>query len=164
MSGPGPLGIVAGRGALPRLVAVAMEAAARPVEIVTLAPLPEPWIGRFPHRTIPFEALGAIFEHFSAAGIRDICLAGAMERPTLDPTRFDPTLAALAPRLLPLLREGDDALLRALIEVFEARGFRIVAAHEIVPELVIGAGTLTVHAPSKADCEDIARGRAILGA
>ena len=75
-------------------------------------------------------------------GVERVCFAGAVSRPRLDPSLFDPATAQLVPRLLGAMQAGDDATLREVLALFEEAGFAIVAAHEIAADLLPGPGVL----------------------
>jgi DUF1009 family protein len=53
------------------------------------------------------------------------------------------------------LARGDDGLLKVVVRGLEARGFAVVGAHQIVPNLTAEEGPLTRLAPSRADWKDI---------
>ncbi len=149
--------IIAGSGSLPGLLH-----AAGPALIVGLEGVPRDLPG-VPDIVARFERLGALFSDLRAAGVDELCFAGGMARPALDPTAFDSETVALMPRLLPVLSQGDDALLRAVIGVFEEQGFTVRGAHEIRPDLVVSAGPI-VGTPEPRDLADAARGSALLEA
>ncbi len=108
-----------------------------------------------------FEQLGELFDTLRAADITEVCLAGAMGRPALDPVAFDPFTVARMPILMQAMTQGDDALLRAVIAVIEGEGFAVVAAHALRPDLVAPAGVL---AGTRVHGADAARARAVLDA
>ncbi|MBF9041966.1 UDP-2,3-diacylglucosamine diphosphatase LpxI [Rhodobacterales bacterium HKCCE4037] len=147
--------IIAGSGALPRLL---LEA-----EIAYVVQFKGVVIDR--HKAPPikarFEQLGKLFDDLRAKEVTEVCLAGAMGRPTLDPVAFDPFTAAKMPMLMAAMGQGDDALLRAIVSVIEGEGFRVVAAHEIRPDLVAQAGVIAGKPMGESDA---ARGREVLAA
>lgn len=147
--------IIAGTGVLPELLA---EAA--PANVVAFPGLPvsTAGAGRIEAR---FERLGQLFDDLTAAGVREVCFAGAMTRPQLDPAALDETTQALMPRLAAAMAQGDDALLRDLAALFEERGFVILGARDVRPDLVVAAGDLCGDAMPEAD---VARARAVLDA
>lgn len=71
------------------------------------------------------------------AGVSRVVLAGGVRnRPHVRDLKFDwPTLRAV-PYVLGALGKGDDALLRAFIGLLESFGFKVVGAHEVVPDLL----------------------------
>lgn len=115
---------------------------------------------------IPFrvEKLGALFKALRAAGVAEVVFAGAVARPRLDPAQFDFKTLTLAPRIVSAMKGGDDTTLRAVLDIFEAEGFAVRAAQDIVPELLPPEGVLTRAQPCPRDCKDAARAAAIVAA
>ena len=109
------------------------------------------------------EQLGALFTALKARGITELCLAGAMGRPALDPAAFDAVTMALLPRLGAAFQQGDDSLAREVIAMLEEQGFTLRAAHELRPDLV-ATGADLAGTPGKAQLADAARARAVLAA
>jgi len=96
-----------------------------------------------------------------AADIKNVVLAGGVtQRPLLRDLRLDlPTLKAL-PRLFGALGKGDDALLRAFINLLESYGFHVVGAHELVGQLLAPEnGRLTRARATSVHARDIALGQ-----
>src|SRR6056297_3975350 len=130
----GRLGIVACGGALPVAIAAAHPGALA----ISLAGVPHDMGDAI--RECRLERLGDIFRTFAEGGVDHVVLAGALARPVLDPADFDDTMRAAAPRLVAAMQAGDDALLRQVIAVFEENGFRIVGAHDVLPDLTAPEG------------------------
>jgi DUF1009 family protein len=57
------------------------------------------------------------------------------------------------------LARGDDGLLKVVVRGLEARGFTVLGAHQIVPDLTTSEGSLTRTVPGKADWRDIEAAR-----
>ncbi len=121
-------------------------------------------LGFDPAATFELERLGEMFEALRRQGVKRIVLAGSLARPALNPTRLDATTMALAPRLMTAMQGGDDAVLRFVIEMFEAEGFTVIGAHEVAPELVATAGLIAGVDPGDGCDADIARAAEILNA
>jgi DUF1009 family protein len=117
-----------------------------------------------PEISARFERLGQLFDDLRSHGVTEVCLAGAMVRPALDPMGFDAKMQALAPRLMAAMQGGDDALLRLVIAVFEEEGFAVRGAHSVVPHLTAQPGLLAGPDPSERAMEDAHRARKILDA
>jgi DUF1009 family protein len=147
--------ILAGAGALPGLL---LEA-----EMAYVVQFKDTVIER--HKAPPikarFEQLGKLFDALRERDVREVCLAGAMGRPALEPVAFDPFTASKMPVLMKAMGQGDDALLRAVVDVIEAEGFAVIAAQDIRPDLVAPAGVIAGEAIAP---DDAARGRAVLEA
>lgn len=158
------LGIVAGTGALPRMLAEAEAEAGRPYRVILFGDEARDWTDAHPLIRVPFEKPGRLFAELRSAGCGRIVFAGWMGRPRPDPLRFDLTALRLAARILPALRGGDDALLRVLAETFEGAGFEMVAPHALLEGLVQPAGVPTRAAPGDADRADAARAEELVAA
>ena len=104
--------IIAGAGALPLLVA-----AAGPAIVVRFAGAPGGTDGA--DLVAQFERLGALFADLKSHGVDELCLAGAMRRVGFDQARLDSETKALLQRLATAMGQGDDALLRSIVAIFE---------------------------------------------
>jgi DUF1009 family protein len=111
--------------------------------------------------TFRVENLGTLMQHLSASGVRHVCFAGGVARPQIDPDRIDAATAPLVPILLDALRRGDDGALRAVIGLFEAAGFGVVAAHDLVPDLLPAPGLLSAARPTSLHQADAARAESV---
>ena len=94
------------------------------------------------------ENLGSLLLHLGSLGVRAVCFSGGVSRPQIDPDRIDAATAPLVPILLDALRRGDDGALRAVMGLFEAAGFAIVSAQDLVPELLPAPGLLSASRPT----------------
>jgi DUF1009 family protein len=158
------VGLIAGAGALPRLIAEERARRRRSYLVVCFEGAAPDWIGAHPHAVVPFEKPGALFRTLREAGVDTVVFAGGLARPQLRPLRFDATAVALAPTILPLLRQGDDALLRGLAAAFEREGFRLAGAHALLRGLLAPEGPLGARRPSADDLGDIERAAALSAA
>lgn len=150
------LAILSGGGALPLMLAQAYPNAMRVVFDGVPHGLADPV------NTHKFEKMGGVFAALHQAGVDRIVLAGGLGRPALNPAEFDAGMMAIAPRLLPALQGGDDAILRLVITVFEEQGFEVVGAHELLRDVTVPEGQMAGDAPSKTALTDAARACDIL--
>ncbi len=112
----------------------------------------------------PLERIGALFAAMKNAGVTRMVFAGTLTRPALNPAEFDAEMTRLAPGLMAAIPQGDDALLRFVIDMFEEQGFAVQGAHELLSGLTGEAGLAVGPAPSKAERADAARAAHILTA
>ncbi|PYE88161.1 hypothetical protein C7477_10832 [Phyllobacterium leguminum] len=157
----GRTAIIAGNGILPLRVAENLEKQGRPPFIVMIRDEADPALHRYDHAEISMVEFRKLIGSMKAAGARNVVLAGGVRsRPHFADLRLDgPTLAAI-PRMIRALGRGDDALLRAFIGLLESYGFKVVGAHEIVPDLLAPpAGSLTLTKPGKDDWHNITLAR-----
>lgn len=151
------IAIVAGRGSLPRLLAEAERRERGSALILRLPDIPLDWVAEGDHVIDAiYEKPGRAFAALREAGADRITFAGAVDRPKLRPLKFDLTMLKLAPRMLPAMRKGDDALLRTVTNIFEERGLTIIAPHDALEGLLAAEGVMA-GTPSEADREDAAR-------
>ncbi|MEM9754431.1 MAG: LpxI family protein, partial [Pseudomonadota bacterium] len=123
--------ILAGTGALPWLV---LEAG--PAEIITFAGTRADLPFGVTHKEVHFEEFGGLIKRLLDRGVTEVCLAGGITRPSLDPSRMDVETQALMPRLVPVLQGGDDGILREVLAILEEAGFAIRAAQDLRPDLI----------------------------
>ncbi|WP_054310881.1 UDP-2,3-diacylglucosamine diphosphatase LpxI [Mesorhizobium sp. 1M-11] len=152
------VGIIAGGGKLPIDVANGLdELGHKPfILMVQGEALPESELGQFEHEVLSLENLGSLIGILKRRGTTHVVLAGEIKRrPRLGAMRFNLGLLAIVPLVISALARGDDGLLKVVVRGLEARGFTVVGAHQIVPNLTASEGALTRVAPSKADWMDI---------
>ena len=107
---------------------------------------------------------GVFRRHARAEGCRDVVFVGTALRPPLRSLRIDWLTLRLLPRIVRAYRGGDDHLISGIARVFEDHGFRIVAPHEVAPEILMPAGPSEADRPRSAIYADIAQALALLAA
>ena len=95
-----------------------------------------------PDLTFRIERLGSFLNDLRSKGLTEVCMAGAVTRPAIDPSAIDDATKPLVPIIMQAIAQGDDGALRAIIGIFEDAGFLVRAAHEIAPDLLPPAGIL----------------------
>lgn len=154
-----PLGIIAGGGDLPRLVAAqAVEHGWTPVILAVGDGIGASWLPG-DSWAMAWGRLGDAFGHLKARGVRRLVMCGTVSvRP--DFRSILPSLRTLAmlPQIFQVIRGGDDNLLRAAAKAFEGRGFELLAVQEILPELLMPEGAVTALRPSDQEQAALRRG------
>ena len=158
------LALFAGQGSLPGLVMDAMVRAGTPVVLCEMEQFPVKGLGETKRLQYRLEGLGPLLAALEAEGVTDVCFAGAISRPDVDLTKVDAVSAPLVQRLVGAFGEGDDALLREVLEIFEDRGFVVRAAHELAPMLLPEAGVLTRVQPIETHENDADKAVAVVAA
>lgn len=156
------LGIIAGSGDLPRLLIEACRVSGRECHVIALEGHADPdAVQDVPHNWLRLGAAGKAIEIGRALKVRDVVLAGGIERPSLSSLRPDwrtvQFIAKLGRKSL-----GDDGILRLIIAEFEAEGFRVIGPDTVLEDLKPKPGLLGKHAPDQTAKDDIARGRDVL--
>jgi len=156
----GRTAIIAGSGVLPLAVARRLEALGAPFFVFLLrGNEPEQALCAYPHCELGLTDLSILLRRLKAEKISNLVLAGGVaRRPNLRDLRWNWPLIKALPQLISAIRQGDDALLRAFMQIMESRGYHIIGAHEIVPELLTPQQNQIVKTrqkPGKAEQADI---------
>lgn len=137
------LGLIAGRGQLPLDIIAQCQAEGRPFFILAIkGQTPEAVVNGYPHAWVHIGEVGAALDHLTRAGVTDLVLAGAIDRPSFSAIKPDREGAKLVARLGMKRFLGDDSLLSALVAYFEQKGFRIVGADSLIGDGVMAEGPL----------------------
>lgn len=160
-SGVGALGILAGGGRFPILVAEAALAQGRPVIIAAIRGEADPAISAYPHRWIGRGQVGTLISLLKHHHARELVIIGGMRQRRLPyPSEMDLSGIFVLLRNWRLLKSGDDGTLRKIARILETRDIRVVGAVEVAPELLMPSGALGACRPSAAVEADIERGLA----
>ena len=155
----GTLGILAGGGALPLVVAAEAMAAGRSVHILAIdgffgdtasAPCPVTPVG--------LGQVGGILHTIKRQNITALVIAGHVDRPEIAQLKLDFGALLALPKLATLMLGGDNHLLTTIIRFFEAKGVAVVGADEIAPGLLAGGGQIGRVSPSSENEADLKRG------
>lgn len=151
------LALIAGQGQLPQFLKQALAARGQSFRLCALEGFPPD--GDFDQTPMEFciEELGSFIQQLTALGVHEVCFAGSIGRPKLDPSRIDAATMPLVPRMMQALQSGDDAALRLVLDLFEEAGLAIKGAHEIAPDLLPKAGISTTAQPLPQDKVDVLR-------
>lgn len=141
------IALIAGTGSLPRLLADRLVARGEMPIICAMEGFAPDLPASLPRLDFRLETLGTLLSTLTMRGVTRLCLAGAVRRPQVDPSLIDAATAPLIPHLAAAMAKGDDGALRGIIAVLEERGFTIVGAAEILPELLPPSGVLTKAQP-----------------
>jgi DUF1009 family protein len=158
MKMPECVGLVAGEGELPAILAHAMLA--RGVDVVAIA-LSEPIYQQLQPLVRRLHCFGAgqgnkIIAALQREGVRDLVLIGKVSKTVLfHRWRFD----SRAWRILRRTKSfQDDVLLTEIIREFESEGLRVVEPSHFLPDLCPKGGILTRRRPTRREWQDIEYG------
>ena len=163
---PSPVGLIAGWGRFPVLVAESLVRSGQPVVCVALKGLADAsleylcddvqWFG--------VAKLGGHMRYFRRHGVRRVTMAGKLFKAELLFQRSVilsqwpdiESIKTFAPHFI-WRREDtrDDSLLTAVTSAFARRSMDVIAATDFAPDLLASAGNLTKKKPSGAQLKDI---------
>jgi len=135
------IGLIAGGGDLPDYVHHAAKANGSLGTIIALEPfVPE---AKFPNADrLRLGQFGKMLRRLKKANCTHICFAGVVKRP--DFKRLKPDLKAMR-HLAGTIRaagQGDDALIRHVLGLFEQEGFQIIAPQDVCADLMLTEGVM----------------------
>jgi DUF1009 family protein len=131
-----PLGIIAGSGSIPVQVARAARDAGRAVFIAALSGSGKPEdYPDFDAQVFGLGQLGALKSACAKRGVRDIIFIGGIVRPGIGDIKPDFGVVRHWAAVMEAFRKGDDGLLKGIIGIFEAQGFRVVDPLSVAPQL-----------------------------
>lgn len=115
------------------------------------------------HEVVNFGELKKALKFFKENKVTHISFIGSIKRPSISSLKLDSEAAFLVAKLgFNKFVGGDNKLLSSLLSFFEKKGYTILGAEEIVPELIAQKGVLGKIKPSKIDKMDIDLGIKIL--
>ncbi len=156
-----PLGLIAGNGRFPFLVAAAARRVGRPVVAVAIreeaAPDLEGEVDEW--HSVGLGQLGRCIEVLKKAGVHEAVMAGQVKhRQIFSDVVPDLKLMALLARLA---FKNTDSLIGAVAETLEAEGIRLMPSTFLLADQMATAGAMTRQGPSRDERRDIEYGRRI---
>lgn len=153
------VGIVAGKGDLPRRLIAACIKKKRPFLVLAVQGETDAALTQdVPHAWFPIGQLGKAVEACKQAGVTHVVMAGRIERPPLLGLMPDATGARLLARLGKALFAGDNRLLSTVVEFLEEEGLSVIGVEDVLDDVLMPEGPIGRNLPDKAAQEDIALG------
>ena len=151
----GRLGLIAGGGALPLAIAARCEGEGRPLFVVRLTSFADLHLIRYPGIEAGMAEIGRVLSALKAAGCTAVCFAGTVNRPDFKALKPDLKGAMVLPGIIAAATKGDDALLRKILSVFEAEGYAIEGADDILGGETLPVGGLGRVRPDETQLSDL---------
>ena len=152
------LAIVAGGGDLPRRVAEQARRSGRNPFLVGLKGFVDPaLVAEYNGPELSVGELGRLIQLMRREGCEEMVFAGSLKRPDFASLKLDLKGVQSLPKILAAAKKGDDALLRAVMDVFAEAGFRIIGADDVLDDLRVGHGPLGSLSPTAEHWPDIRR-------
>jgi len=157
-----PLGILAGNGTLPAMIARGARRLGRPVVVAALKGEATDELRELAdsYREVPVGHLGAALRTFKEHGAQQAVMAGGVSKQRLFSRARPDRLAAKL--LLRLRHFKDDSLLRAIADLLTEEGVEIIDASAFVPDALAPEGLLTRRKLSEGEAADARFGFEVL--
>ena len=149
------LGLIAGGGDLPLSIAARCEAEGRPVFVVRLTGFADAHLTRYPGIEAGMAEIGRVLGALKKAECQSVCFAGIVNRPDFKNLKPDFKGATLLPGIIKAATQGDDALLRKILSIFEGEGYAIEGADDILGGETLRAGALGKVQPTPEQLSDL---------
>ncbi|WP_367364519.1 LpxI family protein [Candidatus Tisiphia endosymbiont of Nedyus quadrimaculatus] len=154
------IGIIAGNGLLPISLANSFIKQGGQCYIAALEGEANPVLYKdFTHQFFKIGMVKPIIEYFRKYDVKNIILAGGVNRPNLRSIKVDLMGSRLLARILRQKFLGDDKLLSIVTDFLEEKGFKAVSSYEI---LRTNNDVMTIAVPSRIDNTDIELGIKLL--
>jgi DUF1009 family protein len=156
-----PLGLIAGNGRFPFLVAAAARRGGRRVVAVAIREEAAPELGAEVDEIhwVGLGQLGRCIEALKEAGAREAVMAGQVKhRQIFSDVVPDLKLMGVLARLA---FKNTDSLIGAVADVLEKEGIRLLPSTGFLQDQMATAGAMTSRAPSRDEAKDIEYGRRI---
>lgn len=154
------IGIIAGNGLLPISLANSFIKQGGQCYIAALEGGANPVLYKdFTHQFFKIGMVKPIIEYFRKYDVKNIILAGGVNRPNLRSIKVDVMGSRLLARILRQKFLGDDKLLSIVTDFLEEKGFKVVSSYAI---LRTNNDVMTIAVPSRIDNTDIELGIKLL--
>lgn len=151
-----PIGIVAGGGALPVVLARRLDPN-QAVFVVRLAGFADAGLDAYSGTEVNIGEIGGAISALRTAGCQKLVFAGAVRRPEFSALRLDEVGRTHLSRLSAAAQKGDDALLSCLVEIFSDEGFAVIGVQDVCPEFLSSAGLIAGERPDQQALSDLAK-------
>jgi DUF1009 family protein len=158
----GPIAILAGSGHLPLELSDRLRAQSRDHKILAFRGFADAQLKRRADTVVDLLDVKAALAWLERTRPAFVTLAGAVSRPSAGAALNAYAWLRNRQEVADLLSHGDDHVLRAVVEMIEERGHRIVGAHELAPDLLAPSGRIAGPPLREADAEAVAVGLALL--
>jgi len=153
------IGLIAGGGGLPKHVVQAAQQDGHKVTVIALKGFAE--TSDFADaNALGIAEFGRMTKALKKAKATHVCFAGIVKRPDFKKLKPDMKAMFHMGGAIKAAKQGDDALMRYLLELFEKQGFEVIAPQDVcksllLPQGIIGAVPMTeVHIEdAKTACE-----------
>ena len=103
-----------------------------------------------------------IFIFFNKHNVTHICFAGGVQKPKISLKILNFQTLSLVIHLLLLPNKGDNFLLNAITSLVKRKGFEVISATQLMPELLVKSGILTKQKPTQSQIQSINLGKNFL--
>jgi len=154
------LGIIAGGGAIPKMLIEHCRTTSRDFFVIAIKNNANDdliFADDIPHKWVSIGTSAKGFKKLQEENVEEVVMIGTINRPTLSDLIPDFRTAKF---FINVARKalGDDGILRAAIKEFEKDGFQVKGIHDVLPDILVPNGVLGKHKADKQALTDIKKG------
>ena len=157
------LGIIAGSGSLPRLIAgnyIKQGGKCYIAAIKDEADIDQ--IKNFEYKVLKIGMVGEAIRYFKGNEVQNIVFIGGVNRPHFKNLAVDKIGGLLLFKIVRQKIRGDDSLLKTVADFFESYGFKVISSDEIYKNQQCNSNIITDTNPTSSDKNDIELGIKLL--
>jgi hypothetical protein len=150
------VGLIAGRGSLPRIVAEDAKRQGYRVVVIALEPLADASFGHFADvvEKVNVGKLGKIFDALRHNGASEAVMAGKVSKGLMYKGGIKPDLRAVS-LLMRLKDRSDDTIMLAITDELKKEGIKLLKTTDFCSDILVAEGVLTKTKPHKDEWKDI---------
>jgi DUF1009 family protein len=158
----GPVAILAGSGQLPIQLVHHLERTGQDCRVLAFRGFVSADLRRRADANVDLLDLKSIMRRLEEWQPRSVALVGAVRRPGFSALLGAYSLLRNRQEVREVIARGDDQVLRGAVRLLEERGYKVVGAHELAPELVAPLSMSGQHRPTDEDSRAISVGLDLL--
>jgi len=135
------IGLIAGGGDLPKHVSLAAKQDGHEISVIALKGFADPKDFDL-DKAIGAAEFGKMTKALKKAKATHVCFAGIVKRPDFKTLKPDLKGMFHMGGAVKAAKQGDDALMRYLLELFEKEGFEVIAPQDVCKSLLLSEGIL----------------------
>ncbi|WP_032138973.1 LpxI family protein [Rickettsia tamurae] len=157
------LGIIAGRGSLPYLIADNYTKQGGNCYIAAIKDEADiDQIKDFEYKILKIGMVGEAIKYFKEHEVKNIIFIGGVNRPNFKNLAVDKIGGLLLFKIVGQKIRGDDSLLKTVADFFESYGFKVISSNEIYKNQQGNSNIITDTNPTSSDKNDIELGIKLL--
>lgn len=151
------IGVIAGGGSAPKLIINNLRSQKIKYFVIAINGNADPSVLKeYDHEFVDIGEFKKVLNILKNHSISHISFIGGIKRPSLSSVKLDSESALFMTKFsLKKFTGGDNNLLSSILSFFENKGYNVISAEKLAPELITPKGVLGRIKPSKTDKADI---------
>lgn len=156
------IGLIVGAGQLPYDLVLNKAKAIAPIYVIGINGVSDEKTLNLCDEKVGLGDIGKIINIFKNHNINEIGIIGYIKRPDFSKISFDFLGLKILPKLVLAAKNGDDAIMRVILNEFENNDLKIMPPEAIFPHITSKNGALGDFCPNQNNFDDIEKAKLIL--